>query len=219
MNSVDNNYNKSIFELNIKLSAIENLICDASKLSDKSVFFHFNSNDIIIKSSISHVSLTRENVELYEIYKEDEKEYEIQFNAYHFIMMLKDILVPEIDIIIKLVKEFVLIFNSKLSEIIENDILIKMAEDLIMNTLPDLEYYVINELVKKSINIFEEMLSFNCTDNSIINFSENFIKMLQEIKGETIIKLFVLERECKKMVICYEEPKIGKKITCKINIK
>ena len=105
-------FNNLKFGLHIKLSLIETLISNATKLSDKSIFFLFNSNNIIIKSSNSQISISKEYVELYEIYKEDQEEYEIMFNACHFIIMLKDIFLPEINIIIKLIGEYILILSS-----------------------------------------------------------------------------------------------------------
>ena len=84
MNSSDINSEKKIFDLSFKWSIIEYLILNSSILSDKSVYFLFNSKDIIIKSAVHSISLTKDSFEKYEIYKEEE-EYEICFNAEHFI--------------------------------------------------------------------------------------------------------------------------------------
>ena len=215
MNSSDINSDKKIFDLSFKWSIIEELILKSCILSDKSVFFLFNSKDIIIKSSVHSISLTKDSVEKYEIYKEEEDEYEISFNAEHFIKNF----MGRISEINNLVKEFIRILISRLSEEIDENIIFKMAEDFIRMSLPEIEDYIIRDLLIHIKNMHFKKPILNYDDTEIFIFSTQIIKILQEIKDDSIINLFVLERECKKMVICYEEPKKGKITNSKIYIK
>jgi hypothetical protein len=216
MNSLDTN---KLFNLTLKWSIIEDLILNSSILTDKNVFFQFNYKNIMIKSSIYSFCLTNNSVEKYEIYKEEDEEYEICFNAEHFIKNF----MPRISEINNLVTEFITIMASmlleKLDKDIDEEIVFKKAEDFIRMSLPEIEDCFIGDLLIKIKNMSFNKSILNYDDSEIFIFSTQIVKILQEIKDDSIINLFVLEKECKKMVICYEEPKKGKITSSKIHIK
>jgi hypothetical protein len=84
--------NKKKFELVIdKESFILWKIEKTAKLQDKSIFFQFNNNFIVIKDSLNETIVcdVNEHCIKYECSKHDEDEYEIKFNAKNFIRLLK----------------------------------------------------------------------------------------------------------------------------------